>query len=164
MRSTILFLDTNILLDLPRPEDYRLRNRAAMLVVVPEVMRELRGLSLSGRGQPGAALEARSRMETLVRRRGSVAGIPVGRTSTTFRILPGEPDSTVSTDRQLVLRARAEQSRHPEAMVAVVTRDWGVAELARAERVRSILLHGTATAADLERGIAEHDTALDLNL
>jgi hypothetical protein len=37
-----------------------------------------------------------------------------------------------------------------------------VAEIARAERVKSVLLHSKMTSGDLERGIAEHDSSLDL--
>ena len=45
-----------------------------------------------------------------------------------------------------------------------MTKDWGVVDLARAHGVKSILLRGRATVADLERGIAEHDTVLDIEL
>lgn len=165
MRPAILFLDTNILLDCPRPEDYRVAGRRITLVVIPEVMRELRGLARSPhRGQVGAAMQALAKLETLAQRRGSGLGIPVGRSGITLRILPGTPSDAASTDLQLVLRARAEQSRHSGALVAVVTKDWGVAELARTHRVKSILLRGVATPTDLDRGVAEHDTVLDIDL
>ncbi len=165
MRLSILFLDTNILLDCPRPEDYRLPGRQVTLVVIPEVMRELRGLSRSpGRGQAGSALLALATLEPLSQRRGSGLGVPFGRSGTTIRILPGTPIDTVTTDRQLVLRAKAEQDRNPGAMVAVVTKDWGVAETARGERVKSILIRGSASAAELERGMADHDSTLDIDL
>lgn len=165
MRPAILFLDTNILLDCPRPENYRLPDRQVTVVVIPEVMRELRGLARArARGQAGAALTALGALETLARRRGIQIGVPVGRSGTTFRILPGAPVDTMSTDRQLVLRAKAEQSRGSGAMVAVVTKDWGVAELARAERVKTVLIRGFATPTELERGIAEHDSSLDIDL
>jgi hypothetical protein len=48
--------------------------------------------------------------------------------------------------------------------VAVVTRDRGVVELARAERVKSILIHGNFHPAQLDKGVAEHDTMLDIEL
>ncbi len=165
MRPAILFPDTNILLDCPRPEDYRLAGRHLTLVIIPEVMRELRGLARSpGRGQAGAALQATAALETLARRPGSASGVSAGRSGTTIRILSGSPGKDVSADRQLVLRARAEQNRQQGAMVAVVTKDWGVAELARAERVKSILIRGSLSPTDLERGVAEHDSVLDIEL
>jgi len=165
MRPAILFLDTNILLDCPRLMDYRPIGRPLTLVVIPEVMRELRGLAQSsGRGQAGPALQALAGLEVLARRRGSAAGVSGGRAGVLFRILPGEPGSDVATDYQLVLRAKAEQARQRGAIVAVVTRDWGVAELARTERVRSILIRGSFSSTQLERGIAEHDTMLDMEL
>ncbi|MHB0868822.1 MAG: PIN domain-containing protein [Chloroflexota bacterium] len=165
MRPAILFLDTNILLDCPRPEDYRVPGRQVTVVVIPEVMRELRGLARArDRGQAGAALMALGTLEPLAQRRGSALGVPAGRSGTTFRILPGTPVDGVSTDRQLVLRAKAEQSRVSGPMVMVVTRDWGVAEVARAERVKTILIRGYASPAELERGIAEHDSSLDIDL
>jgi hypothetical protein len=49
-------------------------------------------------------------------------------------------------------------------MVAVVTKDWGVAEIARAEKVKSVLIRGNATPAELERGVAEHDSSLDIDI
>jgi hypothetical protein len=163
LRPTVLFLDTNILLDMPRLEDYRIQNREVTLVVIPEVMRELRGLSRSPqRGQAGAALMAVAPLEMLSQRRAGPSGIPLGRSGVTVRVVAGNPVDNVPTDRQLVLRAGAEQARNPRAMVAVVTRDWGVAETARAERVRSVLIHGSASPAELERGVAEHDSALDI--
>ena len=165
MRPAILFLDTNILLDCPRPGDYRLPGRRLTLVVIPEVMRELRGLAKApGRGQVGAAGQALAALESLARRRGSDAGVPTGSAGVSFRILPGQPGGEINTDRQLVLRAKAEQARQRGAMVAVVTRDRGVAELARAERVKSILIRGGFDPAQLERGVAEHDTMLDIEL
>lgn len=165
MRPTILFLDTNILLDMPRLEEYRLQNRAVTLVVIPEVMRELRGLSRSPqRGQAGAALLAIAPLDMLAQRRAGPSGIPLGRSGVTVRILPGNPIDGIPTDRQLVLRARAEQQRSPGAMVAVVTKDWGVAEIARVEKVKSVLIRGNATPAELERGVAEHDSSLDIDI
>lgn len=165
MRPAILFLDTNILLDCPRPEDYRLPGRPVTVVVIPEVMRELRGLARSpDRGQVGRAMQALATLEPLAQRRGSAVGVPLGRSGTTLRVLPGAPTDTISTDAQLVLLARAEQARRPEATVAVVTKDWGIADRARAERVKSILIRGTASAAELGRGLAEHDTSLDIDL
>lgn len=139
--------------------------RHIILVVIPEVMRELRGLSRSpGRGQAGPAIEALANLETLARQRGSAVGVSVGRSDTIIRILPGSPNDSVKTDLQLVLRARVEQSQRPGELVVVVTKDWGVADLARAHGVKSILLRGKVTPAELERGIAEHDTILDINL
>ncbi len=165
MRPAVLYLDTNILLDCPRPEDYRLPGRQVTVVVIPEVMRELRGLARSrDRGQAGNALQALSTLEPMAQRRGSAIGLPLGRSGTTLRILPGAAVETVSTDRQLVLRAKAEQSRRSGALVAVVTRDWGVADLARAEGVKSILIRGSASAAELERGLGKHDSSLDIDL
>lgn len=165
MRQATLFLDTNILLDCPQPRDYRVSGRRIILVVIPEVMRELRGLSRSPeRGQAGPAIQALSNLETLARQRGSALGISVGRSGTVIRILPGSPNESVKTDLQLVLKARAERSQCPGELVAVVTKDWGVADLARAHGVKSILLRGRATPAELERGIAEHDTILDIDL
>ena len=165
MRSAILFVDTNILLDCPRLEEFRFPGRQVTLVVIPEVMRELRGLARSrAREQVGAAMQALASLETLARRRGSATGIPLGRSGTILRILPGAPSDAVSTDLQLVLRARSEQSLHPRTLVAVVTRDWGVAELARNHRVKSILLRNPTTSPELQRGIAEHDTVLDIDL
>jgi hypothetical protein len=79
------------------------------------------------------------------------------------RVLPGSPRAPLDTDRQLVLRARSEQGRRPGELVAVVTRDAGVAELARAERVKSVLLRGSV-ATELERRVADHDTILDIDL
>ncbi|HEX2986677.1 MAG TPA: hypothetical protein VHS06_00660, partial [Chloroflexota bacterium] len=59
LRPAILFLDTNILLDCPRLEDYRAAGRALTLVVIPEVMRELHGLSRAPeRGRTSSALQA----------------------------------------------------------------------------------------------------------
>lgn len=165
MRPAILFLDTNILLDCPRTEDYRLPGRQVTIVVIPEVMRELRGLSRArDRGQTGPALQALTTLEPLSRRPGSAVGVPLGRSGTAIRLLPGSPVDTISTDRQLVLRAKVEQNRNSGAMVAVVTKDWGVVELARGERVKSILIRGSASPAGLERGMAEHDTTLDIDL
>ena len=165
MRPATLFLDTNILLDCPQPRDYRVQGRRITLVVIPEVMRELRGLSRSpGRGQAGPAIQALANLETLARRRGGALGVPVGRSDTSVRVLPGSPREKVKADLQLVLMAKAEQSQHPGELVAVVTKDWGVADLARTHGVKSILLHGRATPVTLERGIAEHDTILDIEL
>jgi hypothetical protein len=80
MRPAILFLDTNILLDCPRPEEYRLPGRRLTLVVIPEVMRELRGLAHSpDRGQVGAAGQALAALESLARRPGSAAGVRASR-------------------------------------------------------------------------------------
>ncbi len=164
MRPAILFLDTNILLDCPRLEEYRAAGRVLTLVVIPEVMRELHGLSRAPqRGQVGPAMLVLGRLESLARRRGSVLGISLGRSGTTIRVLPGGPGEGAA-DLPLVLRAKEECSRQKEALVAVVTRDWGVADLARTHRVKSILLHGVATIPDLERGIAQHDTYLDIDL
>ncbi len=164
-RPVILFLDTNVLLDLPRPGEYRLSSGGLTLVVIPEVMRELRGLARArGRGQVGAAMQALAALETLARRRGSAVGVPVGTAGTSIRIVPEDSGDTASADAQLVARAATEQSRRPDALVAVVTRDWGVAERARAARVKSILIRGTTTPAQLERGVAEHATELDIEL
>jgi hypothetical protein len=163
MESAVLFLDTNILLDSPKLAEYRLAGRRLTLVVIPEVMQELRGLAQSReRGQTGAALEALAGLEALARR-GGAAGVPVGRSGTSVRVLPGSPRAPLDTDRQLVLRARSEQGRRPGELVAVVTRDAGVAELARAERVKSVLLRGSV-ATELERRVADHDTILDIDL
>ncbi len=165
MRPAILFLDTNILLDCPSSEDYRLPGRQVTVVVIPEVMRELRGLARArDRGRTGPALQALATLEPLGQRRGSAVGVPLGRSGTTLRLLPDAPVDTVTTDRQLVLRAKAEQTRRPGTLVAVVTKDWGVAELARGERVKSILIRGTANSSELERGIVEHDSMLDIDL
>jgi predicted ribonuclease YlaK len=164
LRPAILFLDTNILLDCPRAEDYRLPGRQVTVVVIPEVMRELHGLSRAPeRGQAGPALQALATLEPLSRRRGSAVGVPLGRSGATIRILPGHP-ATGGADRELVLRAKAERDRSPESLVAVVTKDWGVAELARAERVKSILIKGSASTRELEREIARHDTVLDIDV
>ena len=164
MRPAILLLDTNILLDLPRPEDYRFTGRPVTLVVIPEVMRELRGLSRApSRGRAGPALQAVAAMESMSHRRGSTHGIAVARSSACFRIVAGSGESG-SADGQLVARAKLEQLRNPKAMVAVVTRDWGVADRAMAERVKSILLRGTVDSTEIERGMAEHDTVLDIDL
>jgi len=164
-RPAILFLDTNILLDLPRPEQYRITGRQVTLVVIPEVMRELRGLARSpGRGQAGAAMQALASLERLAMRRGSATGAPVGPSGPSIRIASGLAENTARADIQLVERARAEQSKQPGALVAVVTRDCGVADLARSNRVKSILIRGTATSMQLERGIATHDTVLDIEL
>jgi hypothetical protein len=165
MRPAILFLDTNILLDIPRVDEYRLPGRRITLVVIPEVMRELRGLARSpGRGQVGHAMQAVSTLESLSQRRGSALGIPLGRSDSTLRVLPGAPVEGISTDQQLVLRAKAERSRSKGEMVAVVTKDWGVADRARAEGVKSILIRGSATISELARGLAEHDSSLDIDL
>ena len=164
LRAAILLLDTNILLDLPRLEGYRFSRRQITLVVIPEVMRELRGLSRApARGQAGSAMQALAALESLAHRRGSAQGIPVARSSASFRIIPGSGEGG-SADGHLVARAKAEHLRDPRAMVAVVTRDWGVADRARAERVKSILLRGVAGATEIERGMAEHDTVLDIDL
>lgn len=164
MRPAILCLDTNILLDCPRGEDYRLPTRRVTVVVIPEVMRELRGLSRSReRGLTGPALLALATLEPLMRRIGA-GEVRLGRSGTNFRLIPGPANDAISTDRQLILRAKAEQARKPVGMVIVVTKDWGVAELARGEGVRSILIRGTANAAELERGIAAHDSALDIDV
>jgi hypothetical protein len=164
MRSAVLFLDTNILLDSPRLDEYRLPGRQLTLVVIPEVMQELRGLAQSrSRGQTGAAMEALAGLQALARRRGGMVGIPVGRSGTSVRVLPGSPRAPLDTDHQLVLRARAEQDRQPGALVAVVTRDNGVAEHARAERVKSILIRDSVTA-ELDRRVAAHDSVLDIDL
>ena len=164
VRPAILLLDTNILLDLPRPESYRFSGRQVTLVVIPEVMRELRGLSRApSRGRAGSALQAVAAMESLAHRRGSALGVAIARSSACFRIVTGLGESG-SADGQLVARAKQEQLRNPNAMVAVVTRDWGVAEKARDERVKSILLRGVVDSAEIERGIAEHDTMLDIDL
>jgi hypothetical protein len=77
-------------------------------------------------------------------------------------VLPGEGSG--SADGPLVDRAKAERARAPGAIVAVATKDWGIAERARSERVKTVLLRGYATAADLERGIADHDSVLDMDL
>ncbi len=164
MRPAILLLDTNILLDMPRPEDYRFSGRQITFVVIPEVMRELRGLSRAPtRGKTGSAMQAVAALEALAHRRGSAQGIPVARSSASFRIVAGSGEAG-SADGQLVERAKLEQLRNPKAMVAVVTRDWGVADRARTERVKSILLRGAAGPAEIERGMAEHDTSLDIDL
>lgn len=164
MRPTVLFLDTNILLESPRLAEYRLPGGGLTLVVIPEVMQELRGLAHSPeRGQAGAALQALASLETLARRRGGTTGVSVGRSGTSVRVLPGSPKSPLNTDRQLVLRARSEQSRQPGALVAVVTRDRGVADQARVERVKSILVRDSALA-ELERRVADHDSVLDIDL
>jgi rRNA-processing protein FCF1 len=165
LRPATLFLDTNILLDCPQPRDYRVSGRRITLVIIPEVMQELRGLSRSpGRGQAGPAIQAFANLETLARRRGNARGVPVGRSDTRVRVLPGSPKQGSKADLQLVLMAKVEQAKHPGELVAVVTKDWGVVDLARAHGVKSILLRGRATVADLERGIAEHDTVLDIEL
>lgn len=165
MRPTILFLDTNILLDMPRLEEYRLQNRAVTLVVIPEVMRELRGLSRAPqRGQAGSALLAIAPLDMLAQRRAGPSGILLGKSGVTVRILAGNPTDGITTDRQLVLRAGPEQRRNPGAMVAVVTKDWGVAEIARAEKVKSVLIRGNACSSELERGVAEHDSSLDIDI
>lgn len=164
VQPAILLLDTNILLDLPRPEDYRFSGRQVTLVVIPEVMRELRGLSRApSRGRAGSALQAVAAMESLAHRRGSAQGIAVARSSASFRIVAGLGEGG-SADGQLVARAKLEQLRNPKTMVAVVTRDWGVADRARAERVKSILLRGAVDSTEIERGMAEHDTILDIDL
>jgi rRNA-processing protein FCF1 len=164
LRPAILFLDTNVLLDMPRPEEYRFSGRKVSLVVIPEVMRELRGLARApARGQVGQAMQALGALESLANRRGSALGIPIVRSSASIRILPGA-DSGESADAPLIRRAKAEQGRGAKALIAVVTKDWGVAERARTERVKSILLRGLATAYDIEHGIVEHDSILDIDL
>lgn len=164
LKPAILLLDTNILLDMPRPEDYRFTGRRITLVVIPEVIRELRGLSASpGRGQAGPAMLAVAALESMANRRGSALGIPVVRSTASFRILAG-PAAEGGADPNLVARAKAEQLRAREAMVVIVTRDRGVAERARNERVKSILVRGAANASEIERGIAEHDSMLDIDL
>lgn len=163
MRPAVLFLDTNILLDMPRPEDYRFSTRKVTLIVIPEVMRELRGLARSpARGQTGPAMQAVAALEQMANRRGSALGIPVHRSTAVFRVLPGEGGG--SADDPLIARAKAERVRQAGSIVAVVTRDWGIAEKARPERVKTVLLRGCATAAEIERGIAEHDSILDMDL
>ncbi len=165
MRPAVLFLDTNVLLDMPRPEEYRFSGRQVTLVVIPEVLRELRGLARSrDRGLTGPATQALSAFEALANRRGGTRGVPVPRSTAAFRVLPAAGAGEGSADGPLVARAKAEQTRVPGEMVAVVTRDWGVADRARAERVKSVLLRGRASAAEIERGTAEHDTLLDLDV
>jgi predicted ribonuclease YlaK len=164
MQPAILVLDTNILLDLPRPEDYRFSGRKVTLVVIPEVMRELRGLSRApSRGRAGQAMQAVAAIESMAHRRGRDQGIPVARSSAVFRIVPGSGMNEIA-DGQLVAYAKAEQLRDPKVMVAVVTRDWGVAERARGERVKSILLRDVTSATEIERGMAEHYSVLDIEL
>ena len=163
MRPATLFLDTNILLDSPTLEACLLPTRNATLVVLPEVMRELRGLARSPtRGQAGAAMQAVANLESLARRRGSAAGIPLSRSNTLLRIVPGTREGPINTDAELVVRAKAEQARRRGVLVAVVTRDAGVAERARSEGVKSILIHGSITPKELERRVAEHDSLLDI--
>ncbi len=165
MRPAILFLDTNVLLDMPRPEEYRFSGRQITLVVIPEVLRELRGLARSrDRGQAGSAMQAVAAIESLASRRGSALGLPIPRSSATIRVPIVSTSLGGSADAPLVARAKTEQARDPRPVVAVVTRDWGVADRARAERVKTILLHGQATAFDIERGVAEHDTILDIDV
>lgn len=164
MRPAVLFLDTNILLDCPRAGNYRMGGRRVTVVVIPEVLRELRGLARSpNRGMVGPALEALGTLEPLSRR-GASAGIPLGTSGTTIRILPGSAEAGERADRQLVLRAKAEQDRSRGTLVAVVTKDWGVADLARAEGVKSILIRGSASASEILRGLAAHDTSVDMDL
>src|SRR5665647_681733 len=68
VRPAILFMDTNILLDYPDLKDYRRSLRPLTLVVIPEVMAELRGLSRApARGEAGAALRALAVLEPLAR-------------------------------------------------------------------------------------------------
>ncbi len=165
MRPAILFLDTNVLLDMPRPEEYRFAGRQITLVVIPEVVRELRGLSRSpDRGQAGPAMQAVAAIESLANRRHGPLGAPIPRSSATIRVLPLSASGEGSADGPLVARAKSEQSRDPKPLVAVVTKDWGVAERARVEKVKTVLLRTRATAADIERGLAEHDSALDIDL
>lgn len=164
MRPAILFLDTNVLLDMPRPDEYRFSSRKVTLVVIPEVLRELHGLARApGRGQAGAAMLAAGAVESMANRRRGSAGIPVPRSSAVFRVPAVSGAGEGSADGPLVARAKAEQARDPQSLVAVVTRDRGVADRARAERVKTVLLWGQATASEIERGIAEHDSALDLD-
>lgn len=164
MRPAVLFLDTNILLDSPRMDGYRIPGRKLTLMIIPEVMQELRGLAKSpARGQTGAALQALASLEALARRGGGTTGILVGRSGTSVRVLAGSPRAPLDTDRQLVLRAGSEQGRQPAALVAVVTRDRGVADLARAERVKCALIRDSV-AAELDRRVADHDSVLDFDL
>lgn len=164
MRPAILFLDTNILLDYPDLKDYGRSLRPLTLVVIPEVMAELRGLSRApARGEAGAALRALAVLEPLARPfhrspdRPSASGFAI-------RVLPGEPSGAGAADRQLAFRASAEQARRTGAIVAVVSRDRGVAEHARAAGVKSILLFGCATPSEVERRVGEHDGWLDIDL
>lgn len=127
-------------------------------------MRELKGLSRAPvRGQAGSAMRAVASLEALAHRRGSSGGVPIARSSAAFRIVAGSGEAG-SADGPLVARAKVEQQKNPTAIVAVVTRDWGVTDRARAERVKTILLRGIAVATAIERGLAEHDTTLDIDL
>ena len=165
MRASILFLDTNVLLDMPRPEEYHFSGRQITLVVIPEVLRELRGLSRSPeRGQAGQAMQAVAAIESMAKRRSGGRDVRVLRSSAVFRLPPVAATSGGSADGPLVAKAKAEQARDPKSLVAVVTKDWGVADRARAERVKTVLLRGLATAAEIDRGIAEHDSVLDIDL
>lgn len=133
------------------------------LVVIPEVVRELKGLARNpGRGQAGPAIQALSTIETAAARRGSQGGVPIGRWGVAMRVLPAGSAGSASADAELVARAKAEQGRQRGSLVAVATRDWGVADRARAAGVKSILIQGRADSAGLERGIAEHDSMLDI--
>jgi hypothetical protein len=165
VHPAILFLDTNILLDMPRPQEYRFSSRRVTLVVIPEVMRELKGLARApARGQAGPAMQAVAALESLANRRGSALGVPVPGSTAVIRVLASSGGESGSADGPLIARARAEAGRGSGEIVAVVTRDWGVAERARIERVKTVLLRGPATVADIERGIAGHDSVLDLDL
>lgn len=72
LRAAIPLLDTSILLDLPTPESRRFSGRQITLVVIPEVMRELRGFSRApARGQVGSAMQALAALDSLAHRHGS---------------------------------------------------------------------------------------------
>ena len=164
MRPAILFLDTNILLDYPDLKDYGRSARPLTLVVIPEVMAELRGLSRApGRGEAGAALRALAVLEPLARpfhrspSRPHASGFAI-------RVLPGEPSGAGAADRQLTVQARAEQARNPGSIVVVVSRDRGVAEHARTAGVKSVLLFGCASPSEVEKRVGDHDSWLDIDI
>lgn len=109
-------------------------------------------------------MQAAAAIEAMANRRGGAAGISIPRSSAVFRMPSLSSAGAGSADGPLVAKARAEQARDSKSLVVVVTRDRGLADRARVERVKTVLIYGQATASEIERGLAEHDSILDIDL
>lgn len=150
-RPCLLYLDTNLLLDFPELDRYRGQHGQLTLVVLEAVASELEGLGRGSDDTAGRARRAWLALEALRRRPGARSGVPLGHSGHQLRFEPGQGP----VDELLVARASAAVQREPRAAIAVVTRDAGVADRARAAQVPVILIHGLFDNAQLQRAVRD---------
>ncbi|MBM2809697.1 MAG: hypothetical protein HW416_456 [Chloroflexi bacterium] len=126
----VVYVDTNVLLDLPDLRDYRTSYPDVTLVILPEVLGELNGLSRVP-GQNGQA--ARRSMLALHRVEhtpGVAVGVPVPGGTVSVMVPERHGVKGLSVDDALLRAAQTLQRREARSVVGLFTRDGRIAERA----------------------------------